>query len=133
MVTDKAISEILVYSVGDNGLPTKKPFISPSNGKVPFGFIFDKKGHLLVVEVGSNAVSSYNILDNGTLQVISRSVANGQTASCWIAGTDNGYIFTANPGIPSISSYKLKIGNGKLALLNGTAGGGETPLDWLSS
>jgi len=129
VVTDKTANEILVYSVGSNGLPAMNPVTSMSNGLVPFGFIFDNWGHLLIVEAGSNAVSSYNILHNGTLQVISPSVLNGQKAACWIVGNENGYVFTANPGTSSISAYKLNAGNGKLALLNGTAGGGNTPLD----
>jgi 6-phosphogluconolactonase (cycloisomerase 2 family) len=129
VVTDRANNEILVYPVHRNGRPGMNPAVSMSNGPVPFAFIFDRRGHLLVVEVGSNAVSSYNILHNGTLQVISPSVANGQTASCWIAGNKRGYVYTANPGTSSISAYKLKAGNGKVTLLNGTAGGGNTPLD----
>jgi 6-phosphogluconolactonase (cycloisomerase 2 family) len=129
VVTDKADSKILVYSVGDDGLPGMNPVTSPSNGVTPFGFIFDQWGRLLVVEVGSNAVSSYNILDNDTLQVISPSVPNGQKASCWIVGNERGYIFTANPGASTISAYKLNAGNGKLVLLNGTAGSGKSPLD----
>ncbi|HME46285.1 MAG TPA: beta-propeller fold lactonase family protein [Syntrophorhabdales bacterium] len=129
VVTDKADSKILVYSVGDNGLPGMNPVTSLSNGVTPFGFIFDQWGHLLVVEVGNDAVSSYSIRDNGMLQVISGSVANGQKAACWIAGNERGYIFTANPGSGTISNYKLKDGKGNLALLNGKAGVGSSPLD----
>jgi 6-phosphogluconolactonase len=129
VVTDKANNNILAYSVGRKGLPSLNPVTSMSNGLVPFGFIFDRRGHLLVVEVGSNAVSSYNILHNGTLQVISPSVPNGQKAACWIAGNERGYIFTANPGASTISAYKLKAGQGSLVLLNGAAGMGNKPLD----
>lgn len=128
-VTDRAGSTILVYSVGDDGLPGMNPVTSPSNGAGPFAFIFDQRGHLIVVEVGVNAVSSYNILDDGTLQVISASIANGQRASCWITGNQRGNIFTANPGTSSISAFKLSAGNGKIALLDGTAGHGNAPLD----
>ena len=129
VVTDKADSKILVYSVDHDGLPGMNPVTSPSNGITPFGFIFDQWGHLVVVEVTTDAVSSYNVLDNGTLQVISPSVVNGQTAACWIAGNEFGYIFTANPGSSTISAYKIDDRNGKLTLLNGTAGGGNKPLD----
>jgi 6-phosphogluconolactonase (cycloisomerase 2 family) len=129
VITDKTNNAILVYSVGRRGLPSMNPVTSPSNGATPFAFLFDNRGHLLVVEAGSNAVSSYNILHNGTLQVISPSVANGQVAACWIAGNERGNIFTANPGTSSLSAYKLKAGNGKVALLDGTAGMGDAPLD----
>jgi 6-phosphogluconolactonase (cycloisomerase 2 family) len=129
VVTDKADSKILVYSVSDDGLPGMHPVTSPSNGVTPFGFIFDQWGHLLVVEVGSDAVSSYNILHDDTLHVLSPSVPNGQKAACWIAGNERGYIFTANPGSGTISNYKLKDRKGDLALLNGKAGVGSSPLD----
>ena len=129
VVTDKADSKILVYSVGHNGLPGMTPATSPSYGVTPFGFIFDQWGHLLVVEAGTNAVSSYKILSDDTLQVISGSVRNGQIAACWIAGNERGEVFTDNPGTHSISAYTEMAREGTLALLNGVAGTGNTPLD----
>jgi len=100
-----------------------------SSGIAPFGFIFDQRGHLLVVEAGSNAVSSYDILHDGILQVISPSVANGQIAACWIAGDQQGNVFTTNPGTATISAYKNKARKGTLVLLDGTANVGNPLLD----
>lgn len=127
VVTDKADNKILVYSVGHDGLPGMNPVNSPSYGVTPFGFIFDQRGHLLVVEATTNAISSYKILQDDTLQVISGSVPNGQKAACWIAGNERGDVFTANPGTSSISAYSAR--HGSLVLLNGVAGTGNTPLD----
>jgi 6-phosphogluconolactonase len=127
VVTDKAGSRILVYSVNDDGLAGMNPVISPSNGVTPFGFIFDQRGHLLVVEATTNAVSSYKILPDDTLDVISGSVLNGQVAACWIAGNRRGDVYTTNPGTSSISAYQDR--NRSLVLLNGVAGTGSTPLD----
>ncbi len=129
VVTDKADNEILVYPVGHDGMPAMNPVISPSNGLTPFGFIFDQRGHLLVVEAGTNAVSSYKFLPDDTLQAISPSVPNGQKAACWIAGNERGDVFTANPGTHTISAYSLIPGQGSLVLLNGAAGMGNTPID----
>ena len=129
VVTDKGGSKILVYALDDEGLPAANPVTSLSNGKTPFGFIFDPQGHLLVVEVGPNAVSSYNILDGGSLQVISGSVPNGQTAACWIVGNEHGDVFTANPGSGTVSAYHVTARNGQVALLDGAAGSGNKPLD----
>lgn len=129
VVTDKAGNRILVYSVDRRGLPGMNPVISMSNGLVPFGFIFDRRGHLLVSEAGSGAVSSYKILRDGTLQIITPSLANGQAATCWIAANRRGNVFTANTGSQNISSYKLRAGNGKLTLFNATAGFGNRPID----
>jgi 6-phosphogluconolactonase (cycloisomerase 2 family) len=129
VVTDRADNLILVYSVGRNGVPATNPVSSMSSGIAPFGFIFDQWGHLLVVEAGSNAVSSYGILNDGTLQVISPSVANGQAAACWIAGDPRGNIFTTNPGTATISAYKNKARKGTLVLLDGKASVGNPLLD----
>lgn len=129
LVTDRGDSEILVYGVEQNGLPSMSPMTTESNGLAPFGVIFDQRGHLLVVEAGSNAVSSYDILPSGALQVISPSVANGQAASCWIAGNRRGEVFTANTGMQNISAYKLTLGNGEISLVDQTAASGNRPID----
>jgi 6-phosphogluconolactonase (cycloisomerase 2 family) len=60
--------------------------------------------------------------------VISASVANGQTASCWIAGNDK-HFFTANPGTHTLSSYAVKQAHGTLQLQDATAGAATRPLD----
>lgn len=129
VITDRVNSRLLVYGVGRDGLPAMTPVSSASSGAGPFGIIFDQRGHLLVVEAGSNAVSSYNILPTGALQVISPSVANGQTASCWIAGNRRGNVYSANTGSHDISAYGLTAGKGEVSLLDETAGFGNTPID----
>ncbi len=116
VVTDKTDNEILVFSVGGDGLPSTSAVTSASNGITPFGFIFDQRGHLIVSEAGSGAVSSYNILSDDTLKVISGSVANGQIATCWI-DENSRYAFASNPGSNTISVYKIHPGKGKLSLI----------------
>jgi 6-phosphogluconolactonase (cycloisomerase 2 family) len=122
-------NRIHVFSVNRRGLPGPEAVISPSNGIVPFGFIFDHRGHLLVSEAGDGAVTSYKILRNNTLRVISPSVANDQSATCWIAGNSMGFVYTANTGSDTISAYKLRSGKGRLVLLDQAAGFGNKPID----
>ena len=129
IVTDKADNKLLVYSVNKNGLPATTPVSSPSSGNVPFGVTFDKHDHLLVVEAGSNAVSSYSILNDGSLQPITVSAANGQAATCWIVVNQRGDVVTANPGTHSLSAFHVDAATGQVSLLNGTAGSGNAPLD----
>jgi 6-phosphogluconolactonase len=128
VVTDRGENEILVYSVGRDGLPSPAPVTSPSNGLVPFGFIFTRQGDLVVSEAGSGAVSSYAILPDGTLLVITPSAANGQAATCWIAGNQQ-HAFTANTGSSSISAYRVKAGKGKVVLREAVAGIGNLDID----
>jgi len=129
VVTDKGNSRILTYAVDQRGLPAANPVISSSSGVTPFGLAFDNRDHLLVVAATSDAVSSYHIESNGTLQTISAIIGNGQKAACWIATDGRHHIFTANPGTASISTYNLNAGNGVITLQNGIAGTGTAPLD----
>jgi len=129
VITDKANNRLLVYRVRHHGVPSTMPMIAPSSGAVPFGVEFDRKGHLLVVEAGANAVSSYNISRDGSLQTISASVANGQVATCWIVVNQRGDVITTNPGTNSLSTFHVDARTGQVTLLNGTAGAGDAPLD----
>ncbi len=129
IVTDRSNNNLLVYPVGEDGKPAATPVVSPSHGAGPFAFTFGAPGRLLVAEVGSNAVSSYAIQDDGTLTLVTPSVPNGQAATCWIADAGGRYAFTANPGAQSFSSYSVQPGTGNLALVAGVAGTGTRPLD----
>jgi 6-phosphogluconolactonase len=129
VVTDRMDHEILVYPVGRRGRPAMMPVTSLSSGLGPFAVIFDHRGHLLVAEAGSGAVSSYRILGNGALQVISPSVANGQSATCWIAGNQRGDVFTANTGSQNLSAYDVAVKDGSVVLLDDTAGFANRPID----
>lgn len=129
VVADKANNRLLVYRMLRHGIPSALPVITPSSGNVPFGVAFDRRGHLLVVEAGSNAVSSYDLARSGHLQTISASVANGQVATCWIVVNQHGAVITTNPGTNSLSSFHVDARTGQVTLLNGTAGAGDAPLD----
>ncbi len=128
IVTDRQDNEILVYPLEMDGMPSATPVTTTSNGAGPFGFLFDQQGNLLVAEAGSGAVSSYRILDNGMLQVISPSVANGQVATCWIAGNGR-FAFTANTGSGTLSGYELEMGKGAVELDAAAAGLGNLDID----
>ena len=121
VVTDKANSKLLVFPVHKDGLPTPTPVVSASSGNVPFGVTFDKQGHLLAVEAGSNAVSSYNLNQDGSLQTITASAANGQKATCWIVVNQRGDIITSNPGTQSLSTFHVEAATGQVSLRNATA------------
>ena len=129
IVTDKANSRLLVLRIDGEGLPEQTAVESASAGMVPFGVAFDAVGHVLVVEAGSNAVSSYRLMDDGHLQTLAASVADGQKASCWITVNARGQVITANPGTQTLSSFQVRPANGQLSLQNGAAGAGNRPLD----
>jgi 6-phosphogluconolactonase len=136
VVTEKAGNRLNTYTVDENGLPSA-PIDNPSNGMTPFGFAFNNQDTLIVSEAfggapNQSAASSYSASD-GVLSVISGSVANSQTASCWVVTTNNGKsAFVSNTASGTISSYQVGSGNGTLTLLNPIAadtGANSAPID----
>lgn len=114
------------FAVGPDGLASAMPVANASNGLRPFGFAFRNDGTLVVsesfnVRMGQSAASSYRLLADGTLQVISGSVRNQQTDSCWIVITNDGrFAYETNFLSGTISSFALG-GDGSLSLLNAVA------------
>jgi 6-phosphogluconolactonase (cycloisomerase 2 family) len=136
VVTEKAGNRINTYTIDENGLPSA-PIDNASNGMTPFGFAFNDSGTLVVSEAfggapNQSAASSYSALESGMLSVISGSVPNSQTASCWVITTNNGKsAFLSNTGNGTISSYGIA-DDGTLTLINGTAanlGSTSAPID----
>lgn len=134
VVTEKATNSIDTYVVGKDGLTTG-PNVQPSAGTTPFGFDFDKRGHLIVSDAfngaaGASGLSSYSLSSGGVLGTITPFVPNGQTAACWVVTTKDGrYAYTTNTGSASISSYSIGR-DGSIALLAAVAGAtGATPID----
>lgn len=137
VVTEKAGNRIDTYTIDDDGLPSA-PIDNPSNGMTPFGFAFNNAGTLVVSEAfggapNASAASSYSAPDTGILSVVSGSVANSQTAACWVVIPNNGkFAFVSNTGSGTISSYRVGSDVEWLALVNSVAGDtgmGSAPID----
>src|ERR1043166_2122711 len=137
VVAEKAGNRIDTYTVDENGLPSA-PIDNASNGMTPFGLAFNNPGFLVVSEAfggapNQSAASSYSAGDDGVLSVASGSVANSQTASCWVIITNNGHTaFVSNTGSGTISSYDLTSNDGTLTLINsvaGDTGANSAPID----
>jgi 6-phosphogluconolactonase len=137
VVTEKAGNRLDTYTIDENGLPSP-PIDNPSNGMTPFGFAFNNPGFLVVSEAfggapSQGAASSYSSSGDGTLSVLSGSVPNSQTASCWVVITNNGHLgFVSNTGSGSISSYDIASNDGTLSLVNsvaGDTGANSAPID----
>jgi len=137
VVTEKAGNRIDTYTIDENGLPSA-PIDNASNGMTPFGFAFNNPGFLVVSEAfggtpNGSAASSYSAGDDGVLSVVSGSVSNSQTASCWVVITNNGHTaFVSNTGSGTISSYALTSNDGTLTLVHsiaGDVGANSAPID----
>jgi 6-phosphogluconolactonase (cycloisomerase 2 family) len=121
MVTEKGDKLIDTYTVDHRGYAS--PYISnASSGATPFGFAFTHHDDVIVSEAGPNALSSYEVQENGDLELVTGSQVDTQAATCWAVVTDDGlYAYAANAGSGSISSYAVEK-DGALSLLNATAG-----------
>jgi 6-phosphogluconolactonase (cycloisomerase 2 family) len=111
--------------------------VTASSGTTPFGFAFDPRGHALVSEAfggapGASTVSSYGFQDWAPAKpvLISASVANTQSATCWVAITPDGrHAYVTNTGSGTVSSYAIQR-SGKIALMQASAAvTGAGPID----
>lgn len=133
LVTHKTTNVLLApqnaidaFTIGADGYASPMPIRNASFGLRPFSLAFRNDGKLVAVESFNaapnlSAASSYQLNAGGTISVISGSIPNGQTDVCWVLITNDGrYVYTANFGSGTISSYSLSP-SGSLALLNGVA------------
>jgi 6-phosphogluconolactonase (cycloisomerase 2 family) len=136
VVTEKMGNRLDTYTVDGNGVASA-PTGNPSSGMTPFGFSFNNSDFLIVSEAfggapNQSAASSYSSNSAGLLSVISGSVANSQTASCWVAIPNNGRLaIVSNTGSGTISSYNIDDA-GTLTLANAVAadlGANSAPRD----
>jgi 6-phosphogluconolactonase (cycloisomerase 2 family) len=126
LVTTKSANTIEVFGVDRHGRLSAKAVSTRSAGDVPFSFVFDDRGHLLVTEAAKSGVTSYTLGRDGDLKVITRSVESGQQVLCWIVRAGK-FFYGTNPGSSTLSVYTVD-GAGRVAIggKNGviaTAGG----------
>lgn len=137
-VTEKGTNSIDEFTINPySGLPGKIT-TRASNGQTPFGFAVTRRNQLVVSEAfgggaGASALSSYQVASSPAFRSVSDSIADTQTAACWVALAKNDrFAFTTNTGSGSISTYSVAT-DGTLALLgNGDAadtGEGSKPAD----
>jgi 6-phosphogluconolactonase (cycloisomerase 2 family) len=114
LVATKTHGTIVGFRLSGHGWPSTHPLVtSAPDGSVPFALDFDRGGHLLVAGAAGGALS-YDVEGNGALTPLSGFVANGQAATCWTA-LAHGYLYAANAGSATISSYVDR--HGVLSLL----------------
>lgn len=124
LVSTKAANVMFSYEIGRHGELARNPVISDA-GDGPFGFTFDTDDTLLVTESNANAVSRFELEDDGALDQVGPSVPNGQQATCWIQRVGD-FFYAGNAGSSTISSYRVN-DHGKLELVKAVAvdtGGG---------
>jgi 6-phosphogluconolactonase (cycloisomerase 2 family) len=104
VVTTKANgSDIDVFNLNGKGAPAAAPVVNPEPGAVPFSFVLDGKGRLLLTEAGPNAVATFTVNPDGTVSQ-DASAATGQAATCWI--TEIGpLVYASNAGSSNLAGF----------------------------
>jgi 6-phosphogluconolactonase (cycloisomerase 2 family) len=133
VVTEKTTSLIDTFSLATAGSPNShKVFASPA--ATPFGFAVGHQNRIFVSNAAGSSLSSYEISDDGDVEVISDAIPTLQKAACWVALTENNrFAYTANAGSGSISGYSVD-SDGPVQLLDadgrtGFPGDGSHPID----
>jgi DNA-binding beta-propeller fold protein YncE len=106
LVTTKSANTIEVFAVDRSGRLSAEAVSNESTGEVPFSFVFDPRGNLLVTEAAKSGVTSYALAADGELEVITPSVESGQQVLCWIARAGK-FFYGTNPGSSTISVYTV--------------------------
>jgi 6-phosphogluconolactonase len=119
LVVDEAGSNTIdTFVVGRDGRPGPA-ITTPSVGGGPFGFDFDRAGHLLVsdaaLSTGQSGATSYDVAPDGAVTANGPAVPIDQAAACWLAAADR-FAFTANAGSGSLGAYAVAPGGGLTAL-----------------
>jgi 6-phosphogluconolactonase (cycloisomerase 2 family) len=117
IVTTKANgNDIDVFGVGVGGWLSAKPVVNSEPGTVPFAVSYDRYGHLVVVEAGTDAIATFAIRGDGTLRQLG-SALTGQTATCWVARSGR-YFYVSNAGSASVTGYRVTAGGHPVSLGN---------------
>jgi 6-phosphogluconolactonase (cycloisomerase 2 family) len=95
-------NDIDVFAVNFFGLPSATPVVNSEPNDVPFALAFEGNNQVDVGEAGPNAVASFALHANGTLQPLD-SVLTGGAATCWIVA-DGPVLFAGNAGSAAESS-----------------------------
>jgi 6-phosphogluconolactonase (cycloisomerase 2 family) len=118
IVTTKANgNDIDVFGVGFGGWLSAAPVVNSEPGTVPFAITFDRYGHVVITEAGTNALATFSLSRHGTLSLLD-AVGTGGAATCWVAPA-GAFLFTSNAGSAGENGF-TSAANGQLTLLGTT-------------
>lgn len=111
ITTKRDGSSIETFAVGLFGWLSNEPTVTQLDGRVPFGFDFDRAGHLVATEAGTNSVATFELRRDGTLGRLDR-VLTGQQATCWVVVRGN-TAYVSNAASATVTSYRIGL-DGKI-------------------
>jgi hypothetical protein len=106
VTTKQSTNSVDVFTVGPFGFLSAAPTANPDGSNAPFAFTWTPSGQLVVAELGPDALHTFSLGSAGTLDSLSGSVSDGQSALCWVIAAD-GFYYGANAGSGDLSSYTV--------------------------
>lgn len=110
-----------VFGVSEEGQLSAGPTATVAGG-VPFAFVFDPEGRLVIVNAAFGNLSTYRINGDGGLSLVSAGVSSNQLGACWVTAVGANY-YTGNTGSANLSQFTVDEG-GTVALQNAQAATG---------
>ena len=113
VVTERLTNNIDTFKMKADG--TLAPIVV-NNSKAPgvFSAAFTPEGAFVVSETGvpnaadASAISSYTVMNDGTLSPVSQSIPTLGAANCWNAVAPNGeWVYASNAGSNSIAGFAI--------------------------
>jgi 6-phosphogluconolactonase (cycloisomerase 2 family) len=106
IITTKANGSLIdVFAVGADGRPSGTFVANPAGTPLPFGFIFDDHGHLVVTDAVISALSTYTARSDGHVEQIA-SQPDGGMGMCWVAHVA-GNFYVADNASRNITGYHI--------------------------
>ena len=133
VVSERVSNRLETFAVRNDG-SLGDPVVTPAAGNTAFGFDFTPRGQPIVSEAASGSASSYNVLADGHLSVVSAAAPTLQRATCWLIVDNSGrFAYTANAASATITGFAIDA-NGTLTRLTASGvsadlGAGAGPLD----
>jgi hypothetical protein len=119
IVTTKANgNDIDVYAVEPDGNLSATAVVNTEPGTVPFAITFDRAGHMVIAEAGTDALATFALSLSGSATQLD-AVTTGQAATCWVTRA-GGVLFASNAGSGTVSGFAVNSA-GALTLLGQTS------------
>jgi 6-phosphogluconolactonase (cycloisomerase 2 family) len=121
IVTTKTHGTVDVFSVGRNGRLSSTPVKNAPAGPVPFAFVFDPAGRLILNFAGTSSLEALTVNGDNTITPVTAPVSDTQAALCWVTSAA-GFEYTTNTGSGDLSQFSIPSG-GTPVLVNPIAAG----------
>ena len=122
IVTTKTHGTVDVFSVGSDGRHSSTAVKNAPAGPVPFAFVFDTSGRLILNFAGTSSLEAFTVNGDNTITPVTAAVSDTQAALCWVTSAA-GFEYTTNTGSGNVSQFSIPSG-GTPVLINPIAAGG---------